>query len=156
MVEKTEVSAASPSDLEEVISLFSQYLDFYETVQPAEQIRTFLTRRITDGDSLVLVARSASETVGFAQVYPTFESLSLGTAWVLYDLFVVPHARGTGVGRALVRAVLDRAAEAGVSYVSLDTAHDNTRAQTLYEQEGFVRDMHFWHYGKVLEVVEAP
>jgi ribosomal protein S18 acetylase RimI-like enzyme len=144
------VESADPQDLDAVIGLFSQYLTFYEVTQPPERIRAFIRQRFEDGDSLVLVARSGGATVGFAQVYPTQESLSLGSAWVLYDLFVAPDARGLGAGRALVRAVLARAAEAGVVYVSLDTAKDNTRAQKLYEQEGFVRDTHFLHYGQVL------
>lgn len=144
------VEPAERQDLEKVIDLFSQYLTFYEVSQPPERVRAFMTQRFEDGDSLVLVARSSGVTVGFAQVYPTQESLSLGPAWVLFDLFVSPDARGLGAGRDLVRDVLERAAEAGVVYVGLDTAKDNTRAQKLYEQEGFVRDTHFLHYGKVL------
>ena len=69
-----------------------------------------------------------------------FSSLSLRPAWVLNDLYVAPSGRRTGAGRALLREVLRRAREAGVSGVQLETAYDNTVAQGLYEAEGFVRE----------------
>ncbi|MFE2327576.1 GNAT family N-acetyltransferase, partial [Streptomyces sp. NPDC059385] len=79
-------------------------------------------------------------TVGFAQVYRAFSSLSMDTAWILNDLYVAPEGRRTGAGRALLREVLRRAREAGVTGVQLETAYDNTVAQGLYEAEGFVRE----------------
>ena len=63
-----------------------------------------------------------------------------GPCWVLNDLYVAPPAGAPGPGRALLREVLRRAREAGVSGVQLETAYDNTVAQGLYEAEGFVRE----------------
>ncbi|MFE2166717.1 GNAT family N-acetyltransferase, partial [Streptomyces sp. NPDC059447] len=85
-------------------------------------------------------APGAPPTVGFAQVYRAFSSLSMDTAWILNDLYVAPEGRRTGAGRALLREVLRRAREAGVTGVQLETAYDNTVAQGLYEAEGFVRE----------------
>ncbi|MHC3429237.1 GNAT family N-acetyltransferase [Streptomyces sp. DT18] len=78
--------------------------------------------------------------MGLAQVYPGISSLDMAPSWLLSDLFVVPRARGLGIGRALLRSVLAQAREADVAAVQLETAYGNHFAQKLYESEGFRRD----------------
>ncbi|MET9604027.1 GNAT family N-acetyltransferase [Streptomyces sp. NPDC006512] len=133
---------AGEADLDIAAELFRGYLDFYEV--PAEDPdgpRQFLAERIAKDESLVLLAEVPGVgTVGFAQVYRAFSSLTLSTAWILNDLYVAPSGRRTGAGRALLREVLRRAKEAGVAGVQLETAYDNHVAQGLYESEGFVRE----------------
>ncbi|MDK9498207.1 GNAT family N-acetyltransferase [Streptomyces katrae] len=134
---------AGEADLDTAAELFRGYLDFYEvTVQDAGAPREFLAERIAKGESLVLLADAPGVpgTVGFAQVYQAFSSLTLSTAWILNDLYVAPAGRRTGAGRALLREVQRRAREAGVAGVQLETAYDNHVAQGLYESEGFVRE----------------
>ncbi|MEU9159067.1 GNAT family N-acetyltransferase [Streptomyces sp. NPDC048424] len=136
------VRAAGEADVDTAAALFRGYLDFYEVdLEDPDGPREFLAERIAKDESLVLLAEVPGlGTVGFAQVYRAFSSLSLSTAWVLNDLYVAPAGRRTGAGRALLREVLRRAREAGVSGVQLETAYDNTVAQGLYEAEGFVRE----------------
>lgn len=160
----TEVAirVAEEADLEAAAELFRLYLDFYE-VQPQDpdRPRAFVAERLKQRDSLILIAAAsepaspsetaaASEThsasaseagaLGFAQAYPMVSSLDMAPSWLLSDLYVSPAGRRRGVGRALVRDVLRRAREAGMSGVRLDTAYDNRTAQHLYEAEGFTRD----------------
>lgn len=52
-------------------------------------------------------------------------------------LFVRPSARGLGLGRALVSAVLSKAATTGYAEVVLDTLPSMAEAQRLYEEPGF-------------------
>ncbi|WP_329444336.1 GNAT family N-acetyltransferase [Streptomyces sp. NBC_01426] len=141
---------AGEADVPVAAELFRGYLDFYEvTAEDPDQPRAFLAERIRKDESLVLLADVAEiGTVGFAQVYRTFSSLSMRPMWILYDLYVAPAGRRTGAGRALLREVLRRAAEAGVSGVQLETAYDNHIAQGLYESEGFERDaFHVYFHG---------
>ena len=136
------VRVAGEGDLDTAAELFRGYLDFYEVdVEDPGRPRAFLAERIAKGESLVLLAEVPGRgTVGFAQVYRTFFSLSLDAGWILNDLYVAPSGRRTGAGRALLREVLRRAGEAGVAGVQLETAYDNRVAQALYEAEGFVRE----------------
>lgn len=53
-------------------------------------------------------------------------------------LGVLPGARGSGVGRALVEACVDRAREAGRSALVLSTPPEWAVGQRLYERLGFV------------------
>jgi ribosomal protein S18 acetylase RimI-like enzyme len=55
----------------------------------------------------------------------------------LEDLYVSEAARGAGLGRALVVAALERAAERGCKRVDLDVDPDNGPAQALYASLGF-------------------
>ncbi|MER5727380.1 GNAT family N-acetyltransferase [Streptomyces sp. NPDC002138] len=142
MGERVGVREAGVGDLEVAAGLFRGYLGFYEVVVEDEGApREFLAERMRNGESLVLLADvDGAGTVGFAQVYRVFSSLSLRPAWLLSDLYVAPEGRRTGAGRALLRECLRRAREAGVAGLQLETAYDNHTAQALYESEGFVRD----------------
>jgi GNAT superfamily N-acetyltransferase len=58
----------------------------------------------------------------------------------LYALYVLPEVVGTGTGRALMAACLDRAAERGFSRILLWVVRGNTRARRFYERAGFRPD----------------
>ncbi|MCY0927062.1 GNAT family N-acetyltransferase [Streptomyces sp. H27-H1] len=139
---KVVLREAGEADLDIAAELFRGYLDFYEVeVEDPQRPRAFLAERLAAGDSFVLLAEvPGAGTVGFTQVYPMISSLAMRPAWLLNDLYVAPAGRRTGAGRALLREVLRRAREAGVSGVQLETAYDNQVAQGLYEAEGFVRE----------------
>jgi ribosomal protein S18 acetylase RimI-like enzyme len=53
------------------------------------------------------------------------------------DVFVRAEARGSGVGRAMVAAAIDRARERGCRRLELDTAEENEPALALYRSLGF-------------------
>jgi ribosomal protein S18 acetylase RimI-like enzyme len=55
----------------------------------------------------------------------------------LEDLYVAEHARGSGLGRALVEATLARARERGARRVELDVWQSNEAAVQLYRSLGF-------------------
>jgi GNAT superfamily N-acetyltransferase len=55
----------------------------------------------------------------------------------LVGMWVDPARRGTGLGQALVQAVLDWATAQGVGRVELDVVETNAPAITLYERRGF-------------------
>ncbi|MFD3719319.1 GNAT family N-acetyltransferase [Streptomyces sp. NPDC058674] len=139
---EVRLRTAAEGDLDAAAALFRGYLDFYEVeVDDPDRPRAFLAERIANDESLVLLAEvPGTGTVGFAQVYRTFSSLAMRPAWLLGDLYVAPAGRRSGAGRALLREVLRRAAEAGAAAVQLETAYDNFVAQGLYEAEGFVRE----------------
>ena len=61
-------------------------------------------------------------------------------------MFVVPEGRRRGIGRALLRALLEQARALGRARVVLETGVRQGEAITLYEQEGFVRIPLFGEY----------
>ncbi|MGL4176143.1 MAG: GNAT family N-acetyltransferase [Dermatophilaceae bacterium] len=54
----------------------------------------------------------------------------------LAELWVDPSARRAGLGRALLRAALERARARGCDYLDLSTTEDDVAARRLYESEG--------------------
>ena len=145
------VRRAHSDDLAVSVHLFQGYLSFYGRDHSAAAVSTFLSERLTANDSIIFLALEGSAAVGIAQVYPTFATLSLSPSWVLGDLFVSPAARRTGAGRALLQTVSEEAKRAGAAYVALETAHDNLRAQQLYESEGFEIETEYLHYERPCE-----
>lgn len=64
---------------------------------------------------------------------------SLADECHLAELYVVPGRRGSGLGRVLLRACVDRAIARGCDLVDLATSEDDVAARHLYESEGFRR-----------------
>jgi ribosomal protein S18 acetylase RimI-like enzyme len=60
-----------------------------------------------------------------------------GPCVLIEELVVDEGARRQGVGRALIRAVLDWARAQDCSEVEVSTDHDNTDAQAFYRRLGF-------------------
>jgi ribosomal protein S18 acetylase RimI-like enzyme len=138
LVTAVAITAATVEDLDAAAGRFGAYLAFYDVERDPDDAREFLRARLQSGESLVLLARvDGGPPAGFAQVYFTFSSLSLGSVWTFNDLYVDASARGSGLGRALVREVLRRAAAAGALRVQGETAVDNLAAQALYAAEAF-------------------
>jgi ribosomal protein S18 acetylase RimI-like enzyme len=147
MEPEIEIRAAAPGDFDQVGELFDLYRQFYAQPADPELARAFISERIAKRESVILVAcRRSSRLLGFAQLYPTFCSVSAARIYILYDLFVSPESRCTGIGRALLRAVADHAARGHAVRIELATAKTNRAAQTLYQSLGWVRDEVFDRY----------
>lgn len=71
------------------------------------------------------------------QVVGTATLGTLGSDRVIWKLYVVPERQGTGVGHALVGAMLG---EVGAEPVFVEFVDGNARAQRFYEQHGFGPD----------------
>ncbi|MFS0865726.1 GNAT family N-acetyltransferase [Microbacterium sp. 179-B 1A2 NHS] len=61
----------------------------------------------------------------------------LGAEWELKRLIVAPAARGRGIARGLVAAVVDRARAGGAARVILQTGLQQPESIRLYESMGF-------------------
>lgn len=140
---------AQPSDLPAVARLFDLYRQFYEQAADLPRAAEFIQQRLERQESVILVAQDAHGTlVGFCQLYPSFCSVEARPIFVLYDLFVLPLARGRGVGRQLLLAAEERASADGMARMDLTAARSNTTAQRLYESLGWVQDSVFLAYNR--------
>lgn len=140
-----ETRIATTSDLDAVAKLFDDYRQFYGQPECLDSSRAFMSERLQTGDSVVLVAETTL-LAGFSQLYPIFSSVSAQRVYLLNDLFVASDFRRQGVGKLLLDASRDFAAEGGALRLELATAHDNAAAQRLYESVGYVPDTTFKRY----------
>jgi len=85
--------------------------------------------------SAYFVAERGGEVLGGGGIFPT-ENLPADTV-ELVKLYLLPAARGLGVGKALIQQCLDAARAAGYARVYLETTEELTQAIPLYEHLGF-------------------
>ena len=143
---------ATLADLELVAPLFDTYRQFYEQPPDLDRARKFIRDQIERAESDILLAIGAhGDILGFCQLYPTFCSVEAEPIYALYDLFVWPQARRSGVGRALLLAAEALAAQNGKVRMDLTTARTNLSAQAAYELLGWVRDEVFYGYNKAIK-----
>ena len=143
------IREAATGDIRSVAELFDLYRQFYEQPTDLPRATAFIAERINRKESVVLLATSDElGPVGFCQLYPTFCSVEAQPIYALYDLFVLPVARRSGVGQLLLRAAEERARADGRARMDLTTARTNHQAQRLYESMGWVRDEVFFAYSR--------
>jgi ribosomal protein S18 acetylase RimI-like enzyme len=96
----------------------------------------------TDGTGEILAAVDGDAVLGTVtlQHWPNAGQVVRGAGEAeVRALAVAPQAQRRGVGRALLRAVTERAARAGVRHLALCTQPTMRAAQRLYDAEGFIR-----------------
>ncbi|HWJ70261.1 MAG TPA: GNAT family N-acetyltransferase [Sphingobium sp.] len=142
-----KVRPAALADLDGLARLFDAYRIFYAQPSDLAGARAFLGERMAHRQSVILLAQDeADNALGFAQLYPSFTSVAMQPILILNDLFVVPEARGQGVGRALLHAAADHGRAVGAARLTLKTAIDNLAAQRVYEANGWTRETQFLSY----------
>lgn len=141
------VRRAGIDDLDELAVLFDGYRLFYEQTSDQDAARSFLSERLENGESVILLAEDeGGRGLGFAQLYPMFSSVRMRRIWILNDLFVDESARRRGVARSLMRAASEHARNTGAAGLELATAKDNEAAKSVYEELGWTLDREFDHY----------
>ncbi len=86
-----------------------------------------------------LVAVAGTRVVGFVTYSRIFEAHTRAKRLWLGDLCVRPEARRNGVGRALMDAVRNRAAELGCASINLELARGNDVGRSFYRRLGAER-----------------
>lgn len=144
-----EILRAGPEHVEQAAPLFDAYRQYYENPPDLPAARAFLQERLANEESIVFLAQRGGEPVGFAQLYPTFSSLSLCRVWVLNDLYVADAERSAGAGAALLERSRAWAMETGARWMLLETANDNP-ARRLYERSGWEPHPDYPPLGKMI------
>jgi len=144
------VRQATIDDLPALTPLFDGYRQFYERPSDPAGAHAFLLERFQHAESVIFLGFEGGRALGFTQLYPSFSSAAMARIYILNDLFVREEARGTGVGKALMRAAAEFANSAGAVRLTLSTAVTNMRAQGVYETSGWKRDQQFYVYNLTL------
>jgi GNAT superfamily N-acetyltransferase len=135
------IREATHEDVPALLPLFRSYADFYES-DPLESDVEALLHAVIDApedENFLLVATDdEGKLVGFANNAWKWSSLRGKRMVLLDDLFVHPDARGGGYADALIEATADVARRHGSPCVLWYTAHDNLRAQAVYNRVGGV------------------
>jgi GNAT superfamily N-acetyltransferase len=146
---RSVITTVTEADLPELLPLMRGYCDFYEVDPPDEALLAMSRTLIADPEleGLQLIARDdEGRAVGFATIFWTWSTLSASRLGVMNDLFVVSDARGGGHADALIAECAERCRKRGATSLDWQTAHDNTRAQAVYDRVGATRDERWLDY----------
>jgi ribosomal protein S18 acetylase RimI-like enzyme len=137
-IREVEIAKVTHVDLSELLALMRAYCDFYET-SPRDDRLVALSRALIDdpGEGVQLIARAEDgRALGVGTIYWSWDTTEAVRIGVMYDLYVVPDARGAGVGRRLIEACRAACRKRGVDKLTWETAPDNETAQRLYDSTG--------------------
>jgi ribosomal protein S18 acetylase RimI-like enzyme len=141
---------AGPDEIDFIVPLFDQYRMFYGQSSDLALARRFIAARLEQRDSVIFLAvggDGADEIgLGFALLYPSFNSVLATPIWILNDLYVLEGVRRKGVAQRLIAEGQNLAEETGATVISLSTARDNQPSRRLYEHLGFTLDEGFCTY----------
>jgi len=140
------VRQAVLADIDALAPIFDSYRQFYGRPTDLNAAREFLLTRFTNTESVLFIAYEAGAAIGFAQLYPSFSSVSLARIYILNDIFVRQQSRRKGAANILLKAAVDYGKASGAVRLTLSTAITNESAQALYETAGWKRDQKFFVY----------
>ena len=153
MTDQIVIRDAVKNDLPSWQILWDGYNAFYgrsgTTALPSRITETTWSRFFDDYEPMhALVATQSGQLLGLAHFLYHRSTTSLGPTCYLQDLFTAEQARGKGVGRALIDAVVERAKLAGAARVYWQTHETNAVAMRLYDQlaekSGFIVYRKVW------------
>jgi ribosomal-protein-alanine N-acetyltransferase len=130
-----------PDGQEAAFELRPVTLDDLDTLEVIEQCafahspwsRRELEEELNGHDRVYLMAVRDAEPVGYGGAYLGIDAAEIMT------LAVLQHARGTGIGRAILERLIAAAVAGGSRQVMLEVGVENDPALSLYRSLGFER-----------------
>ena len=128
-----EVRAAHANDDIAVSALIAEYAaTFVRELGDQDVVGAGMRASLDSDNGGLFVAEWNREVVGCV----AFEALGDGRAR-MRRMYVMPDARGQGIGRALAEAVIEAARRSGAHEMVLDTTPTMEAARNLYKSLGF-------------------
>jgi ribosomal protein S18 acetylase RimI-like enzyme len=135
-LEKVHIRHAGPADIADIRAMMREYIEWIALDLAFQEIDAELDR--LPGDyapprGVLLVAVDGKRYAGMIALRPFDDRIC-----EMKRLFVRREARGLGLARRLIDALLDEARRLGYEEIRLDTLPMMSAAQALYEAMGFV------------------
>lgn len=126
-----------PADRERWQELYSGYAAFYETPMPPnklDRVWGWLTDPAHEVNAIVVRDAPDGTPMGLAHYRPFARPLHGSVGCYLDDLFLDPHARGTGAVDVLLAELARIAGRNGWDVVRWITRDSNTKARSAYDR----------------------
>jgi GNAT superfamily N-acetyltransferase len=139
------IREAESADVGLIFSLIVELADYERARERVVGTPELLAESLFGDDRVAeaVIAEVDGGTAGFALWFRTFSTWLCRPGLWLEDLYVSPHQRRGGVGRALLAHVARVAVDRGYGRVEWSALHWNTLALDFYETLGAER-MHEW------------
>jgi GNAT superfamily N-acetyltransferase len=127
---------ATRSDAEAVGQMLYDFNEeFGEPTPMPAVLAERIDRLLQDGDTTVVLVGDGPD--GIAVLRFRLAIWSGGLECYLAELYVVPHRRGQGFGRAVMEAALEVARQRGADTMDIGVDEPDVAARRLYESLGF-------------------
>jgi GNAT superfamily N-acetyltransferase len=138
------VRPAVDADLSRFLDLVDGLADYEHLPRPTPNARERLRQDALDGRYQLLLGELDGTVVGYAVHFPTYSTFLARPTLYLEDLFVLPVARGSGVGLALFRACAAEAVRQQCGRMEWQVLSWNTPALSFYQRLG-AHHLETWH-----------
>lgn len=133
------IRSVERSDFDQWLLLWRGYNAFYKREGPTAvpmEITQMTWGRFFDAYEPMhaLVAERDDRLLGMTHYIFHRNTIMMGPACFLQDLFTNAEARGKGIGRALIEGVYEHARQAGSTRVYWNTHETNDAARLLYDK----------------------
>lgn len=129
------VRSIARSDFAQWEPLWEGYNRFYKRLIPTDVTQMTWSRFFDSYEPVhALVAERDQRLVGLVHYLFHRSTAMSGPSCYLEDLFTDEASRGSGIGRALIEAVYERAKGASVAKVYWHTHETNVTARALYDK----------------------
>ena len=129
---------ATPADIPALLALVRDLAAYERAPDAVDMTETLLNDALFGATSLAhaILAEEPGKTLGFAIWFTSFSTWTGKAGIYLEDLFVVPQARGRGVGRALLRHLAAEALRRSCARLEWSVLDWNTPAIDFYKSLG--------------------
>jgi GNAT superfamily N-acetyltransferase len=134
-----DIRPLTAADIPALLPLVEQYwiyedITHFDASQVARQLERLCDKPALGGGWLAL---SRGEIVGYLLAVYVFSLEHLGLTAEIDEFFVLPSARGKGLGALLLKAAEDEFARRGCTNVALQLGRGNHRARVFYRALGY-------------------
>jgi len=137
MLTDVTIRAAEAADMPGVIALVRALAQFEKLPGPDDEAAARLAADFARGRFSVLVAVAGDgAVVGYALWFFNYSTFLARPSLFLEDLFVLPSARGRGIGEGLMRALAAEAVRTGCGRFEWCVLDWNVDAQAFYRRLG--------------------
>ena len=137
-----KIAPLSSTEDDAWLSLWQNYLTFYETTLPLETTNATWQKILDDKVAIHGFGAWKNDTlIGFTHVVLHPNTWNTTECCYLEDLYVNESVRGQGIGRMLIEQVYAFATEKGCNRVYWHTQESNTPARALYNKIATATDM---------------
>jgi ribosomal protein S18 acetylase RimI-like enzyme len=129
------VRPAGMADTEAIGRLLDAFNREFDDPTPGPSALADRFRELLEGDTVVLLAGEGPD--GLAVLRFRLSIWSKGLECYLAELYVVPHRRRQGLGRALMESAIAEARARGADSMDIGVDEPDLPARRLYESLGF-------------------
>ena len=144
-IDEVELVQATPDESSTIKKYVEAYVSFDHLMCSPEVLSAVEELLRNPAWGVYFLIRANAVNVGYVALTYGFDAEACGRIGVITDFYLDETARGRGVGRLAMEALLNFSRTAGLNQIDLVVIEGNNRAEHLYNSLGFTRTRgRFW------------